>query len=48
MSETELKWGNDEPALEEAKRIIEEQSQEIIELAEFLNEHGIPTKNNMK
>ena len=43
MSETELKWGDDEMALEEAELIIEEQSQEIIELAAFLNEHGVPT-----
>lgn len=43
MSNTELKWGDDEMALEEAEIIIEEQSQEIIELAAFLNEHGVPT-----
>ncbi|PTX13104.1 uncharacterized protein (DUF305 family) [Pontibacter mucosus] len=43
MSNTELKWGDDEMALEEAKLIIEEQSQEIIELSEFVNEHGVPT-----
>lgn len=46
MSNTELKWGDDEAALEEAKTIIEEQSQEIIELSEFINEHGVPTKKN--
>ena len=45
MSKTELKWGDDEAALEEAKMIIEEQSQEIIELSEFVNDHGIPTKH---
>jgi len=44
MSRVELKWGDDEAALEEARLIIEEQSQEIIELSEFVNEHGIPTK----
>ncbi|MER2999192.1 DUF305 domain-containing protein [Pontibacter populi] len=46
MSETELKWGDDAMALEEARLIIEEQSQEIMELATFLNEHGIPTKQH--
>ncbi|QCR25341.1 DUF305 domain-containing protein [Pontibacter sp. SGAir0037] len=46
MSETELKWGDDAMALEEARLIIEEQSQEIMELAAFLNEHGIPTKHH--
>lgn len=44
MSRVELKWGNDEGALNEAKMIIEEQSKEIIELSEFINEHGIPSK----
>ncbi|MBJ6120094.1 DUF305 domain-containing protein [Pontibacter sp. BT310] len=44
MSNTELKWGDDEMALEEARIIIEEQSQEIIELSEFVNEHGVPTR----
>lgn len=43
MSRVELKWGDDEAALNEAKTIIEEQAQEIIELAEFVNRHGIPT-----
>jgi uncharacterized protein (DUF305 family) len=46
MSETELKWGDDAMALEEARLIIEEQSQEIMELAAFLNEHGIPKKHS--
>ncbi|WP_169336233.1 DUF305 domain-containing protein [Pontibacter roseus] len=46
MSNTGLKWGNDEMALEEAEIIIEEQAQEIMELAAFLNEHGIPTKHH--
>ena len=44
MSRVELKWGDDEAALNEARMIIEEQSQEIIELSEFINEHGIPAK----
>lgn len=47
MSNTELKWGDDEMALEEARMIIEEQSQEMMELAAFLNEHGVPTKKGM-
>ncbi|GAB3832136.1 hypothetical protein GCM10028895_49430 [Pontibacter rugosus] len=44
MSNTELKWGDDAPALEEAELIIEEQAQEVIELSEFINAHGVPTK----
>ncbi|MES2648128.1 MAG: DUF305 domain-containing protein [Bacteroidota bacterium] len=44
MSKVELKWGNDEPALNEAKMIIDEQSAEIIEFSQFLNEHGIILK----
>lgn len=41
MSKTELKYGDDEAALNEAALIIEEQSMHIMELAEFINEHEI-------
>ena len=47
MSRIELIYGDDEATLNEARMIIEEQANEIIELAEFLNEHGIPTKKNL-
>ena len=42
MSQIELKHGKDEPALDEARMIIEHQQEDIIELGEFRNEHGQP------
>lgn len=41
MSQIELKYGDDDAALEEARMIIEEQSMHIMELAEFINEHVV-------
>ncbi|MFC4870328.1 DUF305 domain-containing protein [Negadavirga shengliensis] len=40
MSRVEFKYGEAEMALEEAKRIIEHQEKEIIELARFRSKHG--------
>ena len=42
MSKIELKYGVDEMARMEAQMIIDEQQTEIIELAQFRNEHGQP------
>lgn len=46
MSRTELKYGDDAAAQEEARLIIQEQSQEIIALSQFINDHGMGTKKN--
>ncbi|CCH57641.1 hypothetical protein BN8_p06842 (plasmid) [Fibrisoma limi BUZ 3] len=42
MANIQLKYGNDRAPLDEGKIIIISQGAEIIELAEFVNEHGIP------
>jgi len=42
MSHSELKYGKDQPMLEEAGMIIEAQQQDIVELAIFRDEHGQP------
>ena len=42
MSHIELKYGVDEMARMEAQMIIDDQEEEIIELARFRNEHGQP------
>lgn len=42
MSHIELEHGKDEPALDEARMIIENQQEDIIELGKFKNEHGQP------
>ena len=42
MSQIELKHGKDQPALEEARMVIEAQQKDIVELGEFKNEHGQP------
>ena len=44
MSKVELKWGDDQAALMEAQTIISEQSEEIVELSQFVNDHGMPAK----
>ena len=46
MATTELKYGNDAAAQQEARMIIEEQSKAIIELSDFINSHGMPAKKN--
>ena len=40
MSNVELKWGNDAAARLEAQTIINEQTAEMVEFAEFINQHG--------
>lgn len=42
MAKIELEYGVDEMALTEAQMIIDEQEAEIIELAQFRNQHGQP------
>lgn len=42
MSQVELNHGKEQPALDEARTIIESQQKDIIELGEFRNEHGEP------
>ncbi|MCJ8163373.1 DUF305 domain-containing protein [Pontibacter sp. E15-1] len=42
MSQIELKHGKDQPALNEAKMIIEHQQKDIVDLGKFRNEHGQP------
>jgi uncharacterized protein (DUF305 family) len=42
MSKIELEYGKQEATLEEARRIIEHQEKDIIELGKFKNQHGQP------
>jgi len=46
MASTELKFGDDQKTLDEAKTIINEQAMEMIEFSEFVNKHGAPIKND--